>query len=130
MSDDRPMSGGVDFFVGLVGSLGPELGAPVASFGRELGENADLRRRFEIDPRAVLEERGVFIPADTELHVTANTDETYHVPMPPDPNVVLADQDLVLVTAGTGARAGTASTVGSFACSTGPSSMSTLSSWA
>ena len=130
MNDDRPMSGGADFFVGLIGSLGPELGKPIVSFGHELGENADLLRRFETDPRSVLEERGVFIPPGTELRVTANTDETYHFPLPPDPNVALADEDLVLVAAGTGARAGTASTIGSFGCSTGPSSMSTLSSFA
>ena len=130
MNDDRPMSGGVDFFAGLIGSLGPELGEPIRSFGRELGENVDLRRRFEIDPRTVLEERGVFIPPGTELRVTANTDETYHFPLPPDPNVVLMDEDLAVVAAGTGARASSASTVGTLACSTGPSSMSTLSSWA
>lgn len=129
MSDDRPMSGEVDFFPGLIESLGPELGEPVASFGRELGENPDLRRRFETDPRTILEERGVFVPPDMELRVTTNTDETYHVPMPPDPNTVLADEELAKVAAGSG-NPSTVSTAGTVACSTGPSSMSTLSSWA
>lgn len=101
----------------------------LAAFGREFGENADLRRRFESDPRAVLEEQGIDVPTDVELRVSASTDDVYYLAMPPDPNAALEDENLASLAGGT--RAGTASSVssvGSFACSTGPSSIGSAGS--
>ena len=66
------------------------------SIERELRENTDSRRRFEIDPRAVLEEWGIRVPSGMELHIAANTDDTYHVIMPSDPNAALVDEDLTV----------------------------------
>ena len=84
-----------------------DLSSAFAFIERELRENADSRRRLEIDPRAVLEEWGIGIPPAMELHVVANTGDTYHVIMPLDPNATLADEALSVVYGGTGS-AGTA----------------------
>lgn len=101
----------------------------IVSFGREFGESADLRRRFESDPRAVLEERGFDVATDVELRVTSNTDDVYYFAMPPDPNETLADESLGPVAGGT--TSSTASSVTSAAtigCSTAPSTLSSVGS--
>ena len=118
MNIDPPPRDGADAFADRL-----------ASFGREFGEDAGLRRRFASDPRAVLEEQGLDVPTDVELRVTANTDETYYLALPPDPNEALEDESLASLAGGV--RAGTASSVssvGSFACSCGPSSIGSAGS--
>ena len=100
----------------------------IASFGREFGANADLRRRFASDPRAVLEERGFDVPTDVELRVSASTDETYYLAMPPDPNEALADENLGSVAGGRASTAGSVGSMGTFGCSCFPSSVSSVGS--
>lgn len=100
----------------------------VASFGREFGENADLRRRFANDPRAVLAEQGFDVSPDVELRVAASTDETYYLAMSPDPNESLADENLGLVAGGNGPTAGSVGSIGTFGCSCGPSSVASIGS--
>ena len=114
MDDDRSIPRDEEFYHGRF-----------VSIERELREDADSRRRFEIEPRAVLEEWSIHIPPGMELHVATNTDDTYHVIMPSDPNTTLADEDLT-VSGGTArfrveGNSGNASTVSCFpSCSATP----------
>ena len=113
-------------------TLGDTLGGAdtdrLAAFGREFGANADLRRRFASDPRAVLEEQGFDVPTDVELRVSANTGDTYYLAMPPDPNAALEDEDLGSVAGGRASTAGSVGSMGTFGCSCFPSSVSSVGS--
>ena len=84
--------------------------ASIASIGRKLGEDADLRRDLQADPRAAFAERGVDVPPGVELRVAANTGDTFHLVFPADPNEALADETLGAVSGG---RASTAGSIGS-----------------
>ena len=72
------------------------------------------------DPRGALADKGILIPPGMEIRVVANTPDTFHVSMPPDPNIGLSDEDLQLVAGGksasTAGSAGTASTFSSLSC--------------
>ena len=100
--------------------------ASIASIGRRLGEDSDLRRDIQADPRAAFAERGVDLPPGVELRVAANTDDTFHLVFPADPNQALADETLAGVSGG---RASTAGSVGSLGtASSAPSCWGTASS--
>lgn len=63
------------------------------------------------------------------VRVRANDDRTFHVIMPPDPNMTVADETLSGVVGG--ARAGTMaslSSAGTAGCSTAPSTLGTAAS--
>lgn len=90
----------------------------IASVGRKLSEDADFRRRIAADPRSAFVERGVDIPPGIELRVSANTDDTFHLVFPADPNEELADETLDAISGGrasTGGTAGCASTASTLA---------------
>ena len=98
-------------------------------FSADYHADPALRARVDGgDSRPVLAALGVDNPGGAELRVVADTPEVYHLPMPLDPNDVVADTALSNVaggsTVGTGGSVGSA---GSFACSTAPSSMSSVS---
>ena len=63
------------------------------------------------------------IPEGIEVRVMANTADTFHVTMPPDPNVELSDEMLEMVAAGS--TTGTVGSVGTFACSCAASTFGT-----
>ena len=65
-------------------------------------EDADFRSRCDADPRAALAERGFDAPSWIDVRIVANTPETYHVVLPPDPNAALSDEDLNAVAGGKG----------------------------
>ena len=69
-------------------------------FTRKYQESPGLRARAEAEPRAVLSEHGIRMPPGRDVRVVANTAETFHVVMPPDPNVALAEEDLAAVAGG------------------------------
>ena len=106
--------------------------ALVASIGRKLSEDGDLRSRLEADPRGALTARGVDVPPGLELRVASDTEDVFHLVLPADPNEALADETLGEIsggrasTAGTLGSAGTASTIAS--CWGTASSASTLGS--
>ena len=80
--------------------------------------DAGLRARLEGGDRAGLE-LGLEIPPGVELRLVEQTPERYYLPLPPDPNAVVAEKQLEGVAGGsTLSSAGTASTI--------PSSVSTL----
>ena len=102
------------------------------SMANDCRDDPDLRARADADPHAVFADRGLPLPPGAEVRVVRNTDEVFHLALPPDPNAALSDTMLENV-AGGGARRGgvdgvrnsasTASTLpsclGSFGCATG-----------
>ena len=55
-----------------------------------------LKARFMTDPKAVLAEHGIDVPANIDVNVVANTDNTVHITMPPAPAGAgeLSDEEL------------------------------------
>ena len=86
-----------------------------------------LRNLAADDPHAALAQYQIYFPHETELRIVPNTEETFNLVMPPDPNVALSDEALTMVAGGksasTAGTAGTASTL--FSC---VSSASTIGS--
>ncbi len=74
---------------------------------------------MQADPRAVMSSRGVDIAPEMDIRVHVNTDDTFYLAFPPDPNVALSDEALGVVaggkTASTAGCAGSASTLGCLA---------------
>ena len=60
----------------------------------------DYRRQVEADPVAAFREQGMELPSDIEVRVLANTDDTFYVVLPPDPNTDLGDEMLAAVAGG------------------------------
>lgn len=63
-------------------------------------ENPEVRARADAEPRAVLAEHDINVPLDTDVRIVANTAKTVNFVMPPDPNAVLADEELATVSGG------------------------------
>ena len=86
-------------------------------FANAYDEDPDLRSRVDTDPKAVLAELGVETPSGIELRILMNTEDSFYLPFPPDPNVTLADEMLDHAaggkTASTAGSAGTVSSLGS-----------------
>ena len=55
-----------------------------------------LKARFMADPKAVLAEHGMDVPANIDVNVVENSDNTVHITMPmaPDGAGVLSDEEL------------------------------------
>jgi hypothetical protein len=53
-----------------------------------------LKERLMDDPRSVLEEFGIDVPADVELRVVEDTDEVRHLVLPASPTDDLDDEEL------------------------------------
>ena len=69
---------------------------------RKYRESTALRARAASEPHAVLAEHGVSVPPERNVRIVANTAETVHLIMPPDPNATLADEQLAAVAGGDG----------------------------
>ena len=72
----------------------------VTRFAQHWRGDAKLRTRAEADPRAVLSEHGIDLVPGRDVRIAANTAETFHVVLPPDPNNELADAQLETVAGG------------------------------
>ena len=83
----------------------------------------DYRRQIEVDPVATFREQGMELPSNIAVRVLANTDDTFYMVLPPDPNTSLGDELLNSVASGAGC-ASTAGTAGSAGCSSVASSVS------
>ena len=79
------------------------------AFTRKYQQSPDLQARAETDPRAVLSEHDIQVPPNQDVRIVANTAETFNVVLPPDPNAVLADEDLLAVAGGAASGPKTAS---------------------
>ena len=69
-------------------------------FARKCQDSPELRARAETEPRAVLSEHGIRLSPEHDVRIVANTAETFHLVMPPDPNVLLAEESLATVAGG------------------------------
>ena len=74
--------------------------AQFVDFTRKYQESPELRARAETEPRAVLSEHGIRMSPEHDVRIVANTAETFNLVMPPDPNSVLAEEDLAAVAGG------------------------------
>ena len=81
----------------------------LAVLGGAWAEDEALRARAGRDPRGVLSEYGMEVADDVDARIVANTAETFHLPMPPDPNARLDDSALTGVV-GSGSCASSAAT--------------------
>jgi len=62
-----------------------------------------LKARFLADPKAVLSERGIEVPAHLDVKVVENTDDTVHITLPAAPSGAgLSDDELVAAAGGGG----------------------------
>lgn len=95
-------------------ALEPETAA-MAALADACRGDAELRARIETEPRAVLSEHGIELPASVEARVVSDTDDIFHMIMPPDPNMELGDEALRGVAAGT-QTASSGGTVGTLGC--------------
>ena len=61
-----------------------------------------LKARFMADPKAVLAEYGIDVPANIDVNVVENTDNTVHITLPAGPGSVggLTDAELTRVAGG------------------------------
>ena len=114
--------------------LAPELldqySGVLQSMANDCRDDPALRARVDADPHAVFADRGLPLPPGADVRVVRNTDEVFHLALPPDPNAALSDTMLENVSGGShgladGVRnsASTASTIpsclGCFGCATG-----------
>jgi hypothetical protein len=54
----------------------------------------DLKRRLILDPATVLQEHGIEIPYNMKVRIVEDTDEVYHLVLPPSPSGELVDEQL------------------------------------
>ena len=98
------------------------------------GLDPEVRARVSEDPRGFLAEKGLAgYPDHIEFKVLENTPDTMYFVFPPDPNLMLMDEELASVAGGkTASSAGTASTAGTassfMACVSSASSASSAGS--
>ncbi len=66
-------------------------------------KDADLKIRFQANPKEVLAEYGMEVPEDIDVNVVENSDNTVHItlPMAPDNHSELSEDELVDATGGT-----------------------------
>ena len=93
-----------------------------------------VRARISEDPRGFLADKGLAgYPDNLEFRVLENTSDTLYLVFPPDPNLMLMDEELGALAGGkTASSAGTASTAGTassfMACVSSASSASSAGS--
>ena len=99
----------------------------LAPFARSFRSDPEFRGRATSEVRSLLEQHGIALPQGVQVEIIENTDELYHLVLPPDPNAILSEEDLSMVAGGT--TAGTAGTLGSLSsASSVPSTVSTAGS--
>ena len=98
----------------------------VVSFADACNKDSGLRSRAQTEPLAVLAESGVVLPPGVEACIVENTQEVFHLALPPDPNVYVTDEELAVVAGGK--TAGSVGTAGTGGCvGTVPSCTSSVS---
>ena len=86
----------------------------------------DYRRQVEADPVAAFHEQGMELPSNIAVRVLANTDDTFYMVLPHDPNMDLGDELLNSVAGGGGATMGTAGSLSSAATASCPGTFGTV----
>ena len=85
-------------------------------------------RQVEADPVAAFREQSMELPSNIAVRVLTNTDDTFYMVLPPDPNTDLGDEMLAAIAGGshTVGSFGTVSSAGTLMCPMG--SLSTAGS--
>ena len=79
--------------------------------------DSTFHERVQADPRAAFESWGMDVPPDVDVRVHVNTDDTFYLAFPPDPNVVLSDEELSVVAGGkTASTVSTKSSASTLSC--------------
>jgi len=89
---------------------------PLDRLRLECAVNPTLRSRFLEDPKAVMLERGIHVPADVKIAVTEETLDTHVVALPPFVGGELTDKNLIAITAQRDCRYCTLCTLTSIIC--------------
>ena len=105
--------------------------ARLASAARAYHESQEMSELAERDPRAFLEAHGILDILDSgprlegmEIRIHANKPHVWYLPMPPDPNRELSEEDLAHAVGGRDPRHQEMTVwSGVFACSTAPSTV-------
>ena len=79
---------------GPAASTAPRGGDAVIAFMADCMEDPALRAKAVSDPAGMLAERGIALPEGFDVRMVANSDDTFHVVLPPGPNAVLEDEAL------------------------------------
>ena len=87
-------------------------GGTMAAFLVDCMEDQALRAQAVSDPVGTLAERGIALPEGMDVRMIANSDDTFHFVLPPDPNAVLEDEALAGIAGGS--TFGTLSSVSTF----------------
>ena len=91
----------------------------------------EFRERMQTDPGAAMSSWGVDLPPEVDVRVCVNTEDTFYVTFPPDPNVALSDESLGVVAGGkTASSAGSAGSASTLGCVCGTASSATTASTA
>ena len=105
--------------------------APYRSLAEQYRLDESLRARVDAgDVEDLLPDLGLDLPPGMEVRIVADSADTHHVVLPPDPNQQLSDEALGAVAGGgkTASTAGTVGTASTMASSTVPSSASSAGS--
>ena len=90
----------------------------VGSILKNARTDGGLHERLRGNPYCVLSEYGIGIPKGIELNVVANSTDTYHLIIPPDPNSSLSEESLEII-AGGGHTASVATLPSTISCIVG-----------
>ena len=88
-----------------------------------------FKQRLMTDTRTVLLEHGIEVPEGVKVQAVENTEQVLHLPLPPQPENDLTDEQLQQVAGGsTASSAGSAGSVSTFASVTFPGTLGTFGS--
>ena len=83
----------------------------------------EFRERMQTDPGAAMSSWGMDLPPGVDVRVCVNTEDTFYVTFPPDPNAALSDESLGVVAGGkTASSAGSVGCASTIACLCGTAS--------
>ena len=66
----------------------------------QCAKDEDSRKDFEMNPRTVLAKAGFEIPHGIDIEMVSNSEDTYHLVLPSDPNAELSDDMLKEISGG------------------------------
>ena len=86
--------------VGPYKAMAHDDGAAMLSFVSDCMEDPALRSKAVSDPVGTLSEHGIEPPEGFDVQMAANSSDTFHFVLPPDPNAALEDEALNSVVGG------------------------------
>ena len=87
------------------------------NFVTEYHNNPDFRHELQVNPTSVAADWGFPVQEDGDVRIAVNTQETFHLVIPEDPNNELSDEALQAVSGGIDLYMSSISTIASCASS-------------